>query len=195
MDIGKHFISNQKRLARLDDDDWRVALDKCRDHLMFRLRQKTLSGVYSAANLGADPVDHYLSFAYEKILSGDWEWKKGRTLAEQMVRVVDSELSKEVDRKETGASHLSKQYYPGDDSLDFYPVTKEDSRQLDQTVNRVKLAAIEKACEGDEQLEFIVEALKEGKKRVEIAELLDLSPRQFDKLREKIIRRVKSTEE
>jgi hypothetical protein len=54
--------------------------------------------------------------------------------------------------------------------------------------------AVEEAMRGDTQLELIVEALKEGMKRVDIAELLDLQPRQFDKLREKLIKKVKENQ-
>ena len=35
------------------------------------------------------------------------------------------------------------------------------------------------------------DALKEGKKRAEIADLLDMQPKQFDKLKEKLIKQVK----
>ena len=46
---------------------------------------------------------------------------------------------------------------------------------------------------GDSQLEFIIAALKEGKKRSEIALLMDIQPRQFDTLREKLLRRLKNS--
>lgn len=193
MDVGDHFEANQARIANLSEKNWKVALKKCKEHLRFRLFQKTLSGVYSSSNLGAEPVDHYLSLAAEKILSGSWEWKAKYSLGEQMIRIVDSEMSKEVERKTTMTSHLSNVKYIGDE-IEFYQKEEPDSRPVDLTVNRVKLESIEKACKDDDQLEFIVEGLKEGKKRTEIAELLEITPRQFDKLREKLIRRIESNQ-
>lgn len=195
MDVGPYFEINQSRTANLLENDWKVALKKCKDHLRLRLSQKTLSGVYSSSNLGAEPIDHYLSLAAEKILSGAWEWKEKYSLGAQMIRIVDSEMSKEVERKYTMTSHLSKiKYIDNDDELQLYHKEELDIRPVDLTINMVKLESIEKACKGDSQLEFIVEALKEGKRRAEIAELLEITPRQFDKLREKLIRRIESNQ-
>lgn len=44
---------------------------------------------------------------------------------------------------------------------------------------------------GDIELEILWEAIKEGKKRVEIAELLEVDSRRVDKLREKLAFKVK----
>ncbi len=194
MDVGQYFEANHSRIANLSENNWKVALKKCKDHLRSRLFQKTLSGVYSSSNLGAQPIDHYLSFAVEKILSGAWEWKAKFSLGEQMIRIVDSEMSKEVERKNRMTSHLSNIKYIDNEELQFYQKEEQDSVPIDLTVNRVKLESIEKACKDDYQLEFIVEGLKEGKKRTEIAELLEITPRQFDKLREKLIRRIESNQ-
>lgn len=194
MEVGPFFEANRLKVAKLTSDNWAAALVICKEHLVYRLRQRTLSGIYSEANLGSDPFDHYVSLAYEKLLSGAWEWKEGRSLSEQMIRIIDSELSKEVKRKDAKTSHLSHQVYPGDDHLDFYQEEDPEEKAVDRTVNEVKLAAIAKACEDDDELCFIIECLKEGKKRAQIAELMGIKPKQLDKLREKLLRRIQSTQ-
>lgn len=194
MDVGSFFEVNRVKVAKLNSDNWAVVLDICKKHLELKLRQRTLSGVYSEANLGSDPFDHYVGLAYEKILTGAWEWKDGRSLSEQMIRIIDSELSKEVRRKNAGTSHLSHQVYPGDDQLEFYREEEPEIKPVDRTVNKAKLDAIAKACEDDDELSFIVECLKEGKKRAEIADLMGIKPKQLDKLREKLLRRIQTTQ-
>jgi hypothetical protein len=189
MKAAKYFNSNQNRVATLTDDDWRVALKKCKEHIKWRLKQKTLSGAHSSSNLGSDPIEHYLGLSYEKILLGEWEWKQEFSISEQMIRIVDSCVSKEIEKTTTNKSDLFKLIYI-DIEQEFYDLTDPPETTLEKNVNEAILQSIETAVSGDEQLEFIVEALKEGKKRTEIADLLDIKPRQFDKLREKLIRRI-----
>lgn len=191
MKTGQYYYNNQKRIAELTEADWRVALAKCKEHIKWRLRQKTLSGAHSASNLGADPEDHYLGLSYEKILTGEWEWKEEYTLAEQMIRIVNSYISKEVEKATSVKGGLFKIIYK-DVEEEFYDVVDPPESTLENNINEARLQSIEAAVCGDEQLEFLVEALKEGKKRTEIAELLDILPRQLDKIREKLIRRVKN---
>jgi DNA-directed RNA polymerase specialized sigma subunit len=120
---------------------------------------------------------------------GEWEWKQEFSISEQMIRIVDSCVSKEIEKTTTNKSDLFKLIYI-DIEQEFYDLTDPPETTLEKNVNEAILQSIETAVSGDEQLEFIVEALKEGKKRTEIADLLDIKPRQFDKLREKLIRRI-----
>ena len=189
MVTGTHFLANQKRTNLLTEKDWELALQLCKEHLKWRLKKRTLSGVFSSGNLGVEAMDHYLGLAYEKILLGEWEWKVQFSLGEQMIRIIDSSMSKEVEKKDAGSAHLSHFIYPGDE-LEFYNEESTEERPVDEAVNKFKLEIVEKACKGDGQLEFIIEALKEGKKRAEIATLLEIQPRQFDKLREKLLSRI-----
>lgn len=188
--IGPHYDNNQRQISTLTTNDWKIALAKCKEHIRWRLQQKTLSGAHSGSNLGADPVDHYLSLAYEKIISGEWEWKPHFSLAEQMIRIVGSALSKEVERVKSEKAHSSLVTYHDDMHL-FYERTDPDTSQQEDEHAR-KLQSIEAAIHGDTKLELLVEALKENLKRSEIAVLLELDLRQFDKMREKLFRRVRT---
>jgi len=191
MQAGQYYSNNQSRIDHLTDTDWKVALAKCKKHIELRLWQKTLSGAHSASNLGADSVEHYLSLSYEKILTGEWEWKEEYTLAEQMIRIVNSLISKEVDKVKTAKGKSFKISYRNIEE-EFYNLVDEPENLDELALHETKLHSIETAICGDEQLEFIVEALKEGKKRTEIASLMDITPRQFDKLRERLIRCVRT---
>lgn len=190
MTAGKFSEHNQRKIVLLTENDWRVALKKCKNHIKLRLKQKTLSGAHSASALGADPIDHYLGMAYEKILLGEWKWQDEYSLAEQMIRIFESSKSKVVEKAGTIKSEAIKIAYT-DEPIDCYcheelPLEESELKEYEN-----KLKAIEDAIEGEEDLQYMVEALKEGRKRVEIAAILGIGLRQFDKLREKFLNRVK----
>lgn len=191
MQTGPHYENNHKRIALLTEADWKVALAKSKEHLKWKLWQKTLSGVHSASSLGADPIEHYLGMAYEKILTGEWEWKEQFTLAQQMIRIINSSISKEVDKATTAKGQVKIFYHDQDEQ--FYDI-EEPAEMAENIANEAKLKFIEAAIAGDEELEFVVEALKEGKKRIEIAKLLEIKPRQLDKIKERLFRKIKNHE-
>jgi len=189
MKLGKYYYQNREKTDRLTDTDWKVALTKCKEHLRWKLRQKTLSGAHSSSILGMDAIDHYLGIAFEKILNGEWEWKEAYTLGQQMIRIADSAITKSVEKSKTNKSEALKVKYI-DVEQKFYDLAEPPDENDDEEFSK-KLKDIEDAITGDIHLALMVDAIKEGKKRVEIADLLDLNVRQFDKLREKLIRRVK----
>jgi len=197
MELGQYYHSNEKRLAKLKEADWKIALAKCEDHIKWKLRQRTLYGVHSSSQLGADPVDHYLSLAYEKLISGDWEFKDDMDLTEQMIRIINSYISKAVEHASTGKAEALKIAYTDIEHEFYEDKLFENPDHITETIaadnqhgNRIK--AIEDIVNGDIELEILWDAVKEGKKRIEIAALLDKTPRQFDKLRDKLIRKVKN---
>jgi len=192
MNEGEYDAANQLRIVKLSDDDWRVALKKCKDHIKIRIQQKTLFGAHSAANLGGDPIDHYLALSCEKILAGNWEWKDEFSLSEQLIRIANSHISTEVARVNTVKSMQSKLVYQDIES-EFYGMPNAPPEDLvDEAEYENRLRFIEDAISNDPELMFILEALKEGKKRHEISDLMDLQPRQFDKLKERLIRTVRN---
>lgn len=191
METGKYYYTNQRKVERLTDADWKVAMAKCKEHIKWRLRQRTLSGAHSASNLGADSVDHYLGIAYEKILAGIWEWKDDFTLGQQMIRIADSYMSKQVEKATSAKSEALKIVYK-DVEKEFYDLAAPPADDREREDMERKLAAIETAAAGDEDVEFMIEGLKDGKRRAGIADLLGIDVRQFDKLREKLMRRIKN---
>lgn len=188
MEIGQYFKPNQKKIAKLNDNDWRVALKKCKEHIRYRFFQKTLYGAHTPTNLGKDPFQYYLDIACDKILFGDWEWQDKFDLTEQLIRIINSYISKEVD-KYTINKEGSIKYADIED--EFYQTPYEESDDTQENEYSSRLDIIDKAVKGDIELEILWEAIKEGKKRVEIAELLEADSRRVDKLREKLAFKVK----
>ncbi|HWY37002.1 MAG TPA: hypothetical protein VNY73_00490, partial [Bacteroidia bacterium] len=69
MIIGQYYSSNQRKFSEVRESEWKVVLKKCEKHIRIRLKQKMSSGVHTAANLGTNPVEHYLEAAYTKLLA------------------------------------------------------------------------------------------------------------------------------
>lgn len=140
--------------------------------------------------MGADPIEHYLGISYEKILTGDWEWKDEYSLAEQMIRIVNSYIDTEIEKYESPKGKSFKIKYD-DIEREFYDLT--DPPDLSEEAEYAeRLQKIENAIKGDAQLELFMEAVREGMKRAEIAEMLEIQPRQLDKVREKLLKRVRN---
>ena len=192
MALGPYFEINRKRIDCLTDNEWMVALKKCKEHIRLKIRQKTLYGAHSQSNLGGDPVAHYLGLAYEKILSGEWEWQNQFDLPEQMIRIVNSYTSKEVGKTKTTKAESLRIVYK-DIETEIYDLGEiPDSDQEEIEKHEATVKRIEEAIKQDSELELFWEAVKDGMKRVAIAKLLDLTPKQLDKLKEKFIRRVRN---
>lgn len=190
MSIGHYYYSNQKKFATLKENDWIVVLSKCKKHIRLKLKQKTLSGAHAASNVGADPVDHYLSMAYTKLLEGEWEWKTEFSFFEQMLRMIDSFISKQVEKQQTEkAKALRLEYTNVID--EFYIADQDEFDAEENKTYEAQAKALQDAAKGDPELEIIYDAICEGMKRADIAELLDKTPKQFDKLKEKLINKVR----
>lgn len=194
MERGKHLESNLKKLESVTDVQWTKALEKCKKHVVTRLRKRTLFGAHAEERLGMDPVDYYVSFAYDAIIDGHWEWKDGRTLGQQMVRIAENRIGKEVEIYKAG--HNGQFSMAGEDIDDFFYAEDPppgEPNLVQEAVFGKKISIIEEAIKGDENLEMFWECVKEGMKREAIAEFMEKKPKQVDKLREKLINKIKST--
>lgn len=190
MSIGPYYYSNQRRLSPLSESDWIVVLAKCKKHIRLKLKQKTLSGAHAASNVGSDPIDHYLSMAYTKLLEGEWEWKAEFSFLEQMIRMIDSFISKQIDKQKTGKAKAVRLEYSN--TINEFYITDNDEFDLEEnSIYETQAKALADAAKGDAELEVIYDAICEGMKRADIAELLEKTPKQFDKLKEKLLNRVK----
>ena len=194
MERGKHLESNLKKLESVTDAQWTKALEKCKKHVVTRLRKRTLFGAHAEERLGMDPVDYYISFAYDAIIDGHWEWRDGRTLGQQMVRIAENRIGKEVEIYKTGDNGQFSM--AGEDIDDFFysedPPPGEPNL-VKEAVFGKKISIIEEAIKGDENLEMFWECVKDGMKREAVAEFMEKKPKQVDKLREKLINKIKSS--
>lgn len=191
MELGPYYQSNQKKLAVITDNEWRDALAKCVKHLSIKLRKKTLYGAHAGSRLGAEASDHYISLAYERIISGEWEFQEGMDIAEQMIRIIASYMSKAVEHSKTEKATAFQVRYTDIEEEFYEKEIDSGGSELYEKLYAMMVTDIDEAVQDDDELYFIWEAIKEGKTRAEIAALLDKTVRQFDKLREKLIRTVK----
>lgn len=194
MERGIHLERNLKKLASVTEAQWTKALNKCKKHVETRLYRKTLFGAHSQERLGMDPVEYYVSFAYDAILDGHWEWKDERTLGQQLIRIAENRLGKEVEKfktEEKGPLSMAN-----DEMDDFFYDADHPPKQttiVQEAVFSKKIAIIEEAIKGDDSLEMFWECVKDGMKREAIAAFLEKKPKQIDKLREKLINKVKNS--
>lgn len=193
MELGKHYQLNQQKLEAVSEKEWMASLAKCRSHLRFKLKQKTLYGAHSEKNLGGDPYDYYISFAYDAILSGRWEWKSKFSLTEQMIRIMNSRITEEVEKvKREKSAALEVKYVDIVDELYNVGVPAYDPSQEEAEKWETQIQKVEASIAEDDVLKFFWDCIKEGHKRVETAALMDLKPRQLDKVRERFVRTVRN---
>lgn len=204
-DIGKFFDSNSVKLDAVSSLEWKIALKKCEKHLFFKLMNKTKFGAHTAENLGIPAKDYYIEYAYSSIIEGFWEWKDEFNLTEQLIRIMDSRIStkvksykdaKEKDKKreEEGKYPLKTEIRSEDIESTFYNLQSED--ELDEA----ELTAVENdynKIQGfinkstDDDIKTFWECAQEGYKRAEIAEIMELTPKQLDKVKEKFLRQTR----
>lgn len=193
MEVGEYYQPNQQKLEAISEQEWIVALKKCEKHLKLRLKQKTLYGAHTEKNLGDNPYDYYVSFAYEAILSGRWKWKDEFSLSEQMIRIINSRISEEVEKVKREKSEALKIQHTNieeelyDIGVPAYDPTREEVEKWEKQIQIVENAIAE-----DSTLVFFWDCIKEGYKRAEISTLMELEPRQLDKVRERFTRTVRN---
>jgi hypothetical protein len=192
MKEGLYYKRNQMRLNLVTSEEWSIVLWKCREHIQLKIKQRTIYGAHSEANLGEEPIHYYTSYAYQAIISGTWDWQDQFTLTEQMIRIINSRITTEVEKiKTTKAKELTFVYT--DIEGEFYDLGVSDSlstQEHEQECERQK-QIIESSIKGDSELEFFWECIKEGYRRTAIAQLMNVTPRQLDKFRERFLRTVR----
>lgn len=191
-DPGRYFEANQHKLEGVTTAQWTSALEKCREHLRIKLKRRTTFGAHAEKRLGENPFDYYTQYAYTALISGNWEWKEGRTLAQQMILIIDSTMSTEVEKTRTGKEPVMldgnfDDYFYTDDPL---PGEFEFTKQV--LIDK-QFSLLEEAVQGDAELEMYWECIKDGMKRAEIAEFMEITVRRQDKLREKLIAKVQQS--
>lgn len=192
MKLGPYYHRNQQKLALITSSQWEEALAKSIRYIELKLRRKTLYGAHAGSRLGAEAVDHYVSFAYEKIISGDWDFKDNRDIAEQMIRIIGSAISKAVKHSKTDKAEAYKvEYVPIEHEFYEREIESGEQTAIYEKMYELMVDGVDQAVDDDIELAIIWDAIKEGKTRSDVAALLDKDPRQFDKLRDKLITMVK----
>jgi hypothetical protein len=195
LELGKHHKKNNKKLAEVEEAVWAAAIDKCRVHICMRIRGRTLKGAHTDARLGMDPFDYYLSFAYDALIFGKWEWKDDYTLSEQMIRIIESTLDTEVEKTKTKKASANKVL--SIDSDDFWFAAAAEDIEPDmvrEILYNKKVSVIEESIKGNDDLENFWECVKDGMKPQQIAEFMEKTPRQIYKIQERLVKKIKESQ-
>lgn len=204
-DTGPFFENNSIKLDTVSNVEWEIALRKAEKHLNYRLWKKTSFGAHTVENLGIPAKEYYLSFAYMSIIYGNWEWKDDFDLPKQLVRIIDSRIStviesykKAKEKNENRLKNGSYQFTIGEITQDiestFYnlegdlEINKEDLFKFEEQYKKIEQFIFES---GEDDLIMFWECVKEGYRRKDIAELMGKTPKQFDKIKEKLLRQLK----
>lgn len=195
----KHQIRNHRKLDAIPaaelNQQWAAALDKCRKHVRIRIARRTAFGAHSSLRLGEDPITFYVTFAYEAILSGLWEWKDEYTLSQQMIRIVNSKISEEVRKFEDEEEKVPKLIAGDEIDEMFYgddPLTGELDMVREILINK-QISVIEESIHDHDDMKNFWECVKEGMTRMEIAEYMEKTPKQIGKLRERFLEKIRNS--
>lgn len=200
-DLGDFYEFNSLKLEEVSDLEWKLALIKCEEHIDNRIKMKTLYGAHTANNLGVDAKEYYMNFAEDALFFGHWQWKDNFDLSEQLIRIIDSRITTVVksykNRKLKNEKKIEEGLVPEtieiefrDIEVDFYSLCSDDEFDISKAEEyELKIKEIERIIKShkDPNIDFLWECIKEGKKRNEISELLEITPKQLDKIREKLL--------
>jgi hypothetical protein len=195
LETGKYFDHNQKKLDSVSEGQWAAALKKCRDHIILRLKKRTLFGAHTLARLGEEAEQYYTAYAFEAILAGTWQWKDEYTLSEQMVRIADSTISTEVEKMESKREKEKPVFVAYDDietMIYEQDVPDAEISITDKVILEQKILFIEENIKGIEEFEYYWECIKEGMKPADIAAFMNIAHTQLYKLRDRFVRKIKS---
>ena len=194
MDTGKYYKRNSKRLEEVEEMVWAAAIEKCRVHICMRINGRTKTGAHTDTRLGTDPFDYYLTYAYDALIFGTWEWKEEYSLSQQMIRIIESTISTEVAKVKTKKASANKVI--SSDSIDFwFAVDSEDTGpdMVKEILHNKKVSVIEEAIKGDEDFESFWECVKDGMKAPQIAEFMDKITKQVYKIQERFVKKIKES--
>ncbi|PWV55523.1 hypothetical protein [Chitinophaga sp. S165] len=198
IELGKHLKWNQRKLDKLPDQEraWAAAIEKCRRHINIRLYKKTHFGAHAEARLGMDAMDYYVGYAIDAVLDGRWQWKDEYTLSQQLTRIAESVISKEVEKYETERKNqepIVVSYNDLETLLYDQEAIPPSFNDMDQMILEQKIEAIESIISGDTELEVFWDSVKEGGKPAEIAVILEMTPHQVYKLRDRFKSKIQTS--
>lgn len=201
---GPHYEKNSHKLDEISDKEFSIAVEKCKRHIKYRLWGRTEYGAHTIQNLGEAPLDYYIDYAISSILYGSWEWKDDYDFPQQLIRIADSRISTVVEsfrnekkknehREKEGKYLVTPLIITCDIEELFYNLSEENFDEEFEKETSEMLNTIEEyvANSDDQKIKIFWEGIKEGLKRRELADLMDIKPKQLDKVREKFINNLK----
>ena len=180
----------KKKLIKLKDDDWLIAMKKCDALIKHRVGRRTKTGCHSEEYLGEPAFDYYFNQAIDKLYSGTWEWKDEYSFSEQICRIVGSIISENVrkykmkpEKKEVLFNDIA--YYFG---VDFNEDAKVEERE---EIYEIQLNTIAQAIDGNSDMETLLIHIMDKKTNDEICEVTNWKKEKLYKLTNKMKNKTK----
>lgn len=181
----KKFTSIEKKIISdildcITDEEWEAILTRCKNAIKHRIRY-TEYGAHSEAELGMPALDYYINEAITKIFQFDWYWDfKNVKIEEHIITIANSLITRQVDSYKRKQGKEVRLTYNDEVAYDLFEDVYDE--EVDQLIE-----CIEKITAGDYDLNFYWEAIKEGRKPREIAELMEVDVRKVYKKNDKLI--------
>jgi len=172
-------------LSCITDKEWNEIITRCKKGIKHRL-WLTEYGAHSEKELGEPAMMYYIKTALEKIYNFNWYWDyENVPLIEHIITIANSLISNQLDHYKRKQEREEKEVIYNDELYyDVFDEVYDD--KIDQLIN-----CIERLTAGIVDLNFYWEAIKEGKKSKEIAELMEIPVKDIYNKNDKLIYQVR----
>lgn len=178
-----------KRLLAVTREDWKDILSKCYTHIEMRLFGRTKWGAHCEQRLGMLAQDFYTGRAVEGIFSFSWKWKYSLySLEEQLIRIIDSLISKEVEKYRSEQRRGRQTYLMEPGQIGLFHENKPDEQE--EPINLEKFyIALETVCTAVPLYEQFIKMKRDKCSYDEISERLGMNKTETYRLRDTIARK------
>ncbi len=173
------------RLHQVTEADWINIMQASRRHIHRRIPVSQRHwGAHNEQRLGMAVFDYYFGEAVGKLYSGDWNWQFERfTLLEQLIRIIDSLISHQVEKYTTArANNVLFEYRESLLEAELMEETPPDSLEDESEV--VQMQLLEEVAAQKPGWSELLSCLKQGLKPTAIAQHMNKEVRDIYKLTE-----------
>ncbi|RYZ82931.1 MAG: hypothetical protein EOP06_20870 [Proteobacteria bacterium] len=173
------------RLHQIKEADWINIMQVCRRHIHRRIPVgQRYRGAHNEQRLGMAVFDYYFGEAVGKLYLGEWNWQFERfTLLEQLIRIIDSLISHQVEKYMTAkAKSISFEYR---ESLFEAEAMQEPPPEiLEDEPEAFQMQLLEEVAAQKPGWSDLLTCLKKGLKPTAIAEHMNKEVRDIYKITE-----------
>lgn len=187
--MGKYSDKNNQKLKSISDEEWVLAIHKCREVTKFRIRGRTKFGAHTEFALGEKAEEYYTNIAILAILEGTWEFKDKFTLEEQLIRIALKKKSDNEQKQKNKRNIPLKEVYLDEDSslLDLFYIEELefDELELEEKANMERqFLIIEEIAQSKAEYSEYFECVCEQLKPKEIAIIMNMDIKEVYRLTE-----------
>ena len=178
-----------KRLLAVTREDWKDILSKCYTHIEIRLLGRTKWGAHCEQRLSMSAQDFYVGGAVQGIFTFKWEWKYSLySLEEQLIRIIDSLISKEVEKYKSEQRRGRQTYLKEPGQIGLFLESKPDEQEKLVNIEKFSIA-LEMVCTEDPLYEKFIKMKRNQCSYDEISERLGMNKKETYRLRDTIARK------